>query len=312
MARLQSDVPLGPFAAYAVGGTADLFFAPTTEDDLVEGLDWAHTHYLPTFVLGSGTNLLVRDGGVRGLVVYLGPHTRSWHLRVVERREDSLLLRVPCAFSKAELLDWSLASGCSGLEFSAGIPGTLGGAVYMNAGTRWGSYASVIEKVRLWSPGQGPLEKTATEMGFKYRGHGEGILSDGGVVLGADLRLPIARDPEASRSLVDRILSYRGSRQALERPSCGSVFKNPENSARGAGRLIESAGLKGTRRGGAQLSTKHANFLINRGNATAADIEELILLAQSRVKEEFGIELEREVIFAGRKQRLDDEIYILR
>ncbi|MEO5667245.1 MAG: UDP-N-acetylmuramate dehydrogenase [Bdellovibrionota bacterium] len=309
---LGFDVPLGPFAAYTVGGSADILFSPQGEDELIEGLDWAYSNVLPTFVLGSGTNLLIRDGGVRGLVVYLGPQTRSWHLRVIERDADSLLVRVPGAFSKAELLEWSLENGCEGLEFSAGIPGTMGGAVFMNAGTRWGSYANVIESVRIWVPGEGPVEKNVADMGFRYRGHGDGALAHWSVVLTADLRLKISKDPEASRSLVDRILSYRGSRQALERPSCGSVFKNPENSTRGAGRLIESAALKGTRRGGAQLSTKHANFLLNRGNATAADIEELILFTQRRVKEEFGIQLEPEVIVVGRAQRLEEEVYALR
>lgn len=312
LTSMRTDVPLGTFAAYTVGGTADLFFAPRSEDQLVEGLDWAQGHFVPFFVLGSGTNLLVRDGGVRGLVVYLGPQTRSWHLEVLERKQDSLLVRVPGAFSKAELLEWALANSCEGLEFSAGIPGTIGGAVYMNAGTRWGSYGDVIESVRIWMPEQGAVVKTATEMGFKYRGHNEAILGGKSVVLSADLRLKLGKDSETSRALVDRILSYRGSRQALERPSCGSVFKNPENSTRGAGRLIESAALKGTRRGGAQLSTKHANFLLNRGNATAADIEELILFTQRRVKEEFGIFLEPEVIMVGREQRLEEELYVLR
>ena len=312
LSAMRVDVPLGTFAAYTVGGNADLFFAPSSEDQLIEGLDWAHGNFVPFFVLGSGTNLLIRDGGVRGLVIYLGPQTRSWHLHVLERSEDSLLVRVPGAFSKAELLDWALANSCEGLEFSAGIPGTMGGAVYMNAGTRWGSYGSVIESVRIWMPEQGAVVKTAGEMGFKYRGHNEAILGGKSVVLSADLRLKIAKDSETSRSLVDRILSYRGSRQALERPSCGSVFKNPENSSRGAGRLIESVALKGTRRGGAQLSTKHANFLLNRGNATAADIEELILFTQRRVKEEFGILLEPEVIIVGRGRRLDEELYAFR
>jgi UDP-N-acetylmuramate dehydrogenase len=313
LAALSADVALGPYAAYTVGGLADLFFAPRNEGDLIEGLDWARSNRLPVFVLGSGTNLLIRDGGMRGLVVYLGPLTRSWHLEVLERSADSLLVRVPGSFSKAELLEWALENACTGLEFSAGIPGTIGGAVYMNAGTRWGSYASVIEKVRIWVPDVGPLEKTASEMGFKYRGHGEGALGGGSVVLSADLRLKVSSDgAEMSRALVDRILAYRGSRQALERPSCGSVFKNPENSTRGAGRLIESAALKGTRRGGAQLSTKHANFLLNRGNATASDIEELIEFTQQRVREEFSISLEPEVIVAGEKQRLDEERYVLR
>jgi UDP-N-acetylmuramate dehydrogenase len=308
---LKVQRPLAPYVAYGLGGPADLFFEPKNEKDLIEGLEWAYSNNVPVFVLGSGTNLLVRDGGIRGLLVYLGPKTRSWHLEVLERVEDSLLVRVPGAFAKAELLDWSIENACRGLEFSAGIPGTIGGAVFMNAGTRWGSYAQVIERVRIWVPAQGVVEKSAQEMGFKYRGHGEGVLSGGAVVLSADLRLETKGCVEASRVIVDRILTYRGSRQALERPSCGSVFKNPENSARGAGRLIESAGLKGTRRGGAQLSTKHANFLLNRGMATAADVEELVRFTQQRVKEEFGVELDPELVIVGEAQLRDEEVYVL-
>ena len=248
---------------------------------------------------------------MRGLVVYLGPRTRSWTPELFEQNHDFARVRVPGAFPKAELLGWATERHLGGLEFSAGIPGTMGGAVFMNAGTRWGSYADVIESVRLWRPDEGVVEKTRDEMAFTYRGHGEGLLAGGTVVLSADLKLSLS-DGASSRALVDRILSYRGSRQALERPSCGSVFKNPANSARGSGRLIESAGLKGTRRGGAQLSTKHANFILNRGDATAADVEELILFAQQRVQQEFGIYLEPEVIVAGEKQRDLETVYALK
>jgi UDP-N-acetylmuramate dehydrogenase len=293
------QVELSQYAAYRVGGVADFFAQPQTENDLLKALEEAHAKKLKTFILGSGTNLLIRDGGVRGVVIYLGPRSADWKMSSLAEDDATVLLRVPSAFSKARLLDLSLASGWSGLEFSAGIPGTLGGAVFMNAGTRWGSYAQVIEKVRLWYPQQGVVEKSVAEMGFKYRGHGE-ALSDGAVVLSVDLRLKKTQDAgAASCALVDRILSYRGSRQALERPSCGSVFKNPENSERGAGRLIEAAGLKGLREGGAQVSTRHANFILNTGTATAFDIETLIKKIQFEVAQKFSIQLETEVIFVG-------------
>lgn len=299
---MQRDVLLGEYAAYAVGGKADYFFEAHDEEGLLKTLEWATTQKIPYFVLGSGTNLLIRDGGFRGLVVYLGPKTRTWKIEKISSDEDGAVsvYRVPSAFSKAELLDFSLREGYEGLEFSAGIPGTLGGAVFMNAGTRWGSYASVIKSVRVWDSKKGLLTKSVEEMGFKYRGHGEESLPRGSVILSVDLELRKSQDGAArSRALVDRILSYRGSRQALERPNCGSVFKNPENSARGAGRLMEASGLKGHRIGQAQISTKHANFILNLGSAKAADIESLIRHAQAEVMQQQKVQLDTEVIFVG-------------
>lgn len=294
---VQRNISLAPFAAYKVGGAADYFFEASTEIELVKVIDWAFHSKIPYFVLGSGSNLLIRDTGFRGLVIYVGPLTRSWKIELLEGEGR---FRVPAAFSKAELLDFALMNGWSGLEFSAGIPGTLGGAVYMNAGTRWGSYESVIESVRLWIPKLGIVEKPATEMGFKYRGHGEGALSKGAIVLSVDIKLQKSSDNGSlSFAMVDRILSYRGARQALERPSCGSVFKNPEGSSMGAGRLIEAANLKGQAIGGAQISTKHANFILNTGEAKAKDIEDLVEFIQKTIFEKYKIELELELIIIG-------------
>jgi UDP-N-acetylmuramate dehydrogenase len=236
-----------------------------------------------------------------GLSVFMGP-TQSLRPQVLSEDDRSVRVRVRAEDAKADVLDWAMDRRLVGLEFSAGIPGTMGGAVYMNAGTKWGSYGEVIEGVHLFSLSQGRLYKKAEEMGFKYRGHGEGLMSDGAVVTFVDLKLRKASDPvefENSRSKVDEILIYRGTRQPLDYPSCGSVFKNPENSPRGAGRLIEASGLKGLRRGQAMVSLKHANFILNLGGAKAADVNGLIEDIRDRVEKDHGIRLDPEVVRLG-------------
>ena len=289
---------LAKWVAFRVGGPAEHFFMPHNEADVRACIDYAHQEKLPLQVLGSGTNLLIRDGGVKGMVLYLGAGLHG-DVEILEENDAGLLLRVPGHWPKAKLLSLALKKSWAGLEFSAGIPGTLGGAVYMNAGTKWGSYGDVVEKVRLYSSTLGLVEQSKEQMKFTYRGHGEGLLANGSVVLSVDLRLK-KRNLNDIRKLVDEILSYRGSKQPLELPNCGSVFKNPESSEKGAGRLIESCGLKGLTVGRAQISLKHANFILNLGGAKASDIESLIQMAQEKVDEKFKIKLEPEVIILGR------------
>lgn len=296
--RKKNEI-LAPYVAYRVGGPAQDFLVPQDEADVISCLIYAHQTKTPLKVLGSGTNLLIRDGGVEGMVLFLGAGLKG-DIEILEENEQSLLVRVPGHWPKAKLLSLALAKSWGGLEFSAGIPGTMGGAVYMNAGTKWGAYGDVIEKVRLYNVEHGLVEQTKEQMKFKYRGHGEGLLKSSTVVLSADLRLMKSKLSDI-RKLVDEILSYRGSKQPLELPNCGSVFKNPENSEKGAGRLIEAAGLKGTTIGNAQISLKHANFILNLGGAKASDIEGLINLAQSEVAKKFSINLETEVIILGKQ-----------
>lgn len=295
-AIVRAQVPLADFATYRIGGPAEVFFEPQSEAALMRGLEYVHKSGITFFILGSGSNLLVADEGYAGVVFHLGPQL-PWQADVLREDAEHVWVRVPAWASKAELLSLSLRRGWAGLEFSAGIPGTLGGAVFMNAGTKWGAYADVIESVRLYHVVQGFQEKSVAEMGFRYRGHGEASLGKEAVVLSVDLKLRKAPNIVVSQKLVQEILAYRGEKQPLERPNCGSVFKNPENSARGAGRLIEAAGLKQVTRGGAMFSDKHANFILNVDGASAADVRALIELAQTEVAKQFSIQLEREVIF---------------
>jgi UDP-N-acetylmuramate dehydrogenase len=289
---------IAPYVTYKIGGPADIFVLPQNIEDMCRALDFTQEQKLPFTILGNGSNLLVRDKGVRGVVLYLGS-LQEPKVEVLSHEGDTIHIRVPSNCSKARLLDWSLAHGWAGLEFSAGIPGTLGGAVFMNAGTKWGSYGDVIDAVQFYSSEKGLFSLTKDKLGLKYRGHGEGLLDGRTLVLAVDISLKKEEVAGKSRALVDEILSYRGGRQPLELPNCGSVFKNPENSERGAGRLIEAAGLKGHRVGNAQVSLKHANFILNLGGASSGDVEDLIAHIQSTVERKFSVRLETEVIILG-------------
>lgn len=280
---IEKDFPLSQVVYYRIGGPADYFVSPKCEADIDIALKYFTNHKIPLQIIGGGTNLLVRDAGVRGAVIYVGTGLDG-ELQVLEENNDEILIRIPAHWAKSQILKIALQKSWAGLEFSAGIPGTLGGAVWMNAGTKWGAYEDVIESVKFCHPEKGFFSKLTSELGLKYRGHGEGLMDPSTAIVSIDFRLKKTTDPEASRRLVDEILAYRGQRQPLEFANCGSVFKNPPNSERGAGRLIEAAGLKGKQIGQAMVSLKHANFISNLGKATALDVESLIEFCQSEVE----------------------------
>ena len=299
---VKKDAPLSALAAYKIGGRAKFVLTPKRLDDVEEALRISKAEGLPLFVMGSGTNLLVSDEGFDGIILYFGPHEKlnRSSLVVVKESDDEVLLYAPANYSKANLLDFALQKKWAGLEFSAGIPGTLGGGIFMNAGTKWGSYADVVSEVEFFSPGRGRYKLSARDIGFKYRGHGEGLFKDGSVVLSVTVKLKKNLEWPRVMSTVDEIYSYRGMRQPLELPNCGSVFKNPENSVKGAGRLIEAANLKGLTVGGAEVSRKHANFILNTGTATASDVYEVIHRVREGVFANAGVQLENEVILLGK------------
>jgi UDP-N-acetylmuramate dehydrogenase len=293
---------LKDFHSFRVETSADIFFIPKNQEKACEIVRLAFENSVPIFFLGSGTNLLIRDGGIRGLVVYQGPRFLNGGIKVLKEESDSIDLEVSSRISKAQLLKWSYENDLSGLEFSAGIPGTMGGAVWMNAGTKWGSYSEVIVSVNIFEPKVGMRTFTKSEMGFAYRGHDQKLLGDWSLISSMRIRLNKIKDEHTKKTSLEKIneiLQYRGQRQPLEMPNCGSVFKNPENSEKGAGRWIESAKLKGLQRGGALVSLQHANFFHNSNSATGQDIEGLVFEVQQRVYKMFGVKLEPEVIVKG-------------
>lgn len=295
--RVRFDEPLATYVAYGVGGPADALVFPHTESELTFLSEICRQHKTPLSIIGRGTNLLVRDGGIRGVTVSLLQAFKE--ITIIEKSKDGVEVRCGGGVLKSELLNWAADSSYSGLEFSAGVPGTIGGGIFMNAGTKYGCYGDILRRIRLFDFERGAQEFQTSVEQFGYR---EQKLVKDTLVLWADFKLELGSEKEIKRE-VKRIIEEREEKQPLDYPSCGSTFKNPEGHS--SGRLIERSGLKGLKVGGAEISNKHANFILNKGNARASDILELIAIAKTKVKENFGIELECEVIILGESEERD-------
>lgn len=286
--RVRFDVPARRFTSLRVGGPVDAVAEPADRAELAALLRVCARQHVPHHVLGRGFNTLVRDGGLEGVLIRLS------RFRLLEERPGAL--RAEAGVSHATLTRFCRDRGLSGLEFAAGIPGTVGGWVAMNAGIGEREMKDVVREVEVVSPTGASRRHLARErLRFVYRALRG--LAPGSVVVSALLAVqPVKRDEVAAE--IDRLLARRAATQPLDAPSCGSVFKNPPR--RFAGQLIEAAGLKGERFGGAQISTVHANFIVNLGDATASDVLALIGKARALVRTRTGIDLEPEVRVWGR------------
>lgn len=281
------DEPLSRHTSLRVGGPADALAQPPTLAKLVELSRFCASRGLPILVLGKGFNTLVRDGGVRGVVV------RLHALRSI-RRDESGFVEAEAGVTHTTLTRFCADEGLAGLEFAVGIPGTVGGWLRMNAGIPDREMQHVTERLAYLDPNDHEIvEVAASNVRWAYR-HlalpNDAILVAGTFGLAPD-------DPEAIRARMQEYLEHRRSTQPVDRLSCGSVFVNPEGDH--AGRLIEAAGLKGERHGGASISDVHANFIVNEGGASAADVLALIERAREAVREAFGTTLETEVRIVG-------------
>ncbi|MBQ2618562.1 MAG: UDP-N-acetylmuramate dehydrogenase [Oscillospiraceae bacterium] len=283
--RLLEGEPMAAHCSFRIGGPAALFAEPSDEAELLALLAALRERGVRPLLLGKGTNVLVADAGVPGVVVHIGEALGA--VRVAGTRMEAGA-GVPLSVLAQRAREHSL----TGLEFAHGIPGSLGGAVVMNAGAYDGEMKDVVVSVR-YLDGEGTLRETE-DMGFAYR---RSRFSDGqSVVLSAVLQLREG-DGEAVAARMRELGERRRSKQPLDRPSAGSTFKRP---ARGyAAALIEGAGLKGLSVGGAQVSEKHAGFVINTGNASCADVLALMELVRARVLEKYGVELEPELRIVG-------------
>ncbi|HSK50232.1 MAG TPA: UDP-N-acetylmuramate dehydrogenase [Solirubrobacterales bacterium] len=287
---VERDYPLARLTTVRTGGAADWFARPTASGELVELLRWAEGEGLAVGTIGSGSNLLVADDGFHGLAIKL-----DGALATIERDGERLLCgggaRLPSAASKAA--GW----GLSGIEFGINIPGTAGGAVRMNANAYGGQLARVLEWIEV-ATASGAERRTPDRLGFTYRNSN---LRDGEVVARAGFRLRPG-DPAEIRATMATMRSRRHEAQPKGIKTFGSTFKNPDDEraeGRSAGQLLEAAGCRGLRRGGARFSEKHANFVENEGGATTAEVLELMAEGRRRVHERFGVELEPEVQVLG-------------
>lgn len=283
--KMACDEPMSRHTSFRIGGPARRMAYPNSCDQMVALLEIAESCEANPLVIGKGTNLLVADEGLDRLVIDTSA------MDGIELGSDSFVLMADAGVSLARLADFACKQGMAGLEFAHGIPGTVGGAVCMNAGAYDGEMKQVIESVTVYFPGEGVRELSCEEMDFSYR---HSLLSNHpeAVVLSAVFRLKTG-DPEVVRERMRELMARRKASQPLEFPSAGSTFKRPVGYF--AGTLIDQCGLKGLTVGGAQVSEKHAGFVINQGGATFRDVTELIALVQKRVFEEKGVHLEPEV-----------------
>lgn len=286
--RARQNEPMSRHTTFRIGGPADLFAVVDTVEELQAASRLCRGQGVPVKLLGGGANLLVLDQGIRGCVIKLGKTFR-------ETRWEGDAAVCGAADFPVRIARQAAERGLEGMEWGAGIPGTLGGAVVMNAGTNLGSLKDVLVEVSMLMPDGEVATVPADQLGLGYRRSNlQG--RDDIVVLTARVQLRPG-EPDEIRRRIDEHLAYRNARQPIHLPNAGSIFKNPRGDF--AGRLIEQVGLKGARVGDAQFSELHANFIVNLGHATAADVLELIARAKARVAERFGIALEEEVRIWG-------------
>lgn len=288
MVQLLRNEPLERHTSFQIGGKADLLVYPETEKEIAEWFGKEEPH----FVLGGGTNLLVGDGGVRGIVLSVEKSLRKFQIEGPEK-DGTIRVRVQVGHHLTGLSTALMRKGISGLEFAYGIPGTVGGALIMNAGTNIGEMKDVVEWVSGVTPEGETVRLRNEEIAFRYR---SSHFPKGSLLLEAGLRLRQGNRSEIYKKMKSS-QKRRKETQPLSFPSAGSIFKNPPGDY--AGRIIDALGLKGFAVGDAQVSTKHANFIVNCGRATSAQVLELIEKIEEKVHAETGIRLEREVRLVG-------------
>ncbi|MBC2017779.1 UDP-N-acetylmuramate dehydrogenase [Listeria seeligeri] len=283
---IKLNEPLSNYTYTKTGGNADIFVMPKTIEETQAIVSYCHQNNIPLTILGNGSNLIIKDGGIRGVIVHLDL------LQSIKRNNTQVI-----AMSGAKLIDtakFALDESLSGLEFACGIPGSIGGALHMNAGAYGGEISDVLEAATVLTQA-GELKKLKrSELKAAYRF--STISEKKYIVLEATFALQLD-DKNTIQVKMDELTAAREAKQPLEYPSCGSVFKRPPGHF--AGKLIQDSGLQGHIIGGAQVSLKHAGFIVNIGGATATDYMNLIAHVQKTVREKFDVELETEVKIIG-------------
>ncbi|WP_418750562.1 UDP-N-acetylmuramate dehydrogenase [Frisingicoccus sp.] len=289
--QILENEPMKNHTTFRIGGPADVLVCPETEDGFIRGLGWCRRQKIPVYIIGNGSNLLVGDKGFRGVVFKI-----CRNLDKTDIIEEDSVVRVHAGAGAmlAKLAKDVSAEGCGGFEFATGIPGTLGGAVAMNAGAYGGEMKDILKSVRAVDMEGNIREFSLEELKLGYRT--SRIQKEDWIVLSAEMVFEKG-DAGAIMARVDELSRQRREKQPLEYPSAGSTFKRPEGYF--AGKLIQDAGLKGYRVGDAMVSEKHSGFVINAGAATADDVRRLMADVDGRVYEKFGVHLEPEVRLIG-------------
>jgi UDP-N-acetylmuramate dehydrogenase len=304
--RVRENVPLAPLTTFKVGGPAEWLIETRSSGEIVTALSIADRERVPVTVLGGGSNVLVSDAGVRGLVIR--PRGGGVRAEGDMRAKDAHHVRADAAMTINGLVRWTINHGCGGLEAWAGTPGTVGGAIFGNAHFGGRLIGEFVTEVRLASRGGAAADVPAGAMAF---GYDRSRLQDSGEILLSAVFRVAPGDPAALRAIARQSLAYRKRTQPLESPSAGCIFQNPEPGRDqvpdgipwSAGALVDRAGLKGLVIGGARVSPTHGNFIVNEGTATARDIRTLIERCRATVRERFNVELRDEIVYVGQFDR---------
>lgn len=285
--QLLIDEPMKNHTSFKIGGPADIMLIPQNEVQLLNGVRVCRENNIDFYIMGNGSNLLIKDGGMRGVVIKIGEGLNNIEIQdtKIYAQAGALLTAVSRRAFKKSL---------TGIEFANGIPGTIGGGVTMNAGAYGGELKDIITKVRLIDNESKIVEYTNEDMNFRYRG--SRVVDEGLIVVGVEIELNHGVYSEIEATMRD-LTHRRTSKQPLELPSGGSTFKRPEGYY--AGKLIEDSGLKGLIHGGAQVSEKHCGFVVNVDNAVCRDVLELISIIKKTVKDNFNVDLEPEIKIIG-------------
>ena len=294
--RVQPGAPLAPFTTFKVGGVADYFLSAQNGDEIRRAILLAREAGLPITLLGGGSNVLVSDDGVRGLVIRM-------HGGEVKRLDEGHI-RADAGVTINGLVRWTITHGLAGLEAWAGTPGTVGGAIFGNAHFQGRNISEFVDRVTLVASDGAIVDVDAADMQFAY--DYSRLHRTGEVVISADFRAAPG-DPERLRAIARESLAYRKQTQPLAMPSAGCIFQNPDPARDAvpdgipwsAGALVDRAGLKGAREGHARVSPTHANFIVNEGEATAADVRQLIERCKQEVWRRFGVRLREEIVYLG-------------
>lgn len=283
---IKIDEKLSEYVNFKVGGPADILLIPNSKEQVIKSIKICKENNIPFYLIGNGSNILVRDGGFRGVVLSL-KNVKNIYV-------DGEKIEAECGVMLKEVSDKAIENSLTGFEFACGIPGTIGGAVFMNAGAYDGEISKVIESAEVIDENCNIIRLSREELDFGYRS--SLVMKKGYTVLSAVFKLEKGQ-VKTIKELIEDLTNKRESKQPLEYPSVGSTFKRPTGYF--AGKLIQDAGLKGYSIGGAAVSEKHSGFVINKGNATAKDITDLIKHIQDEVKRQFGVDLHPEVRIIG-------------
>lgn len=283
---IKVNEPMKNHISFKVGGPADILLEPSDEKQIIKSIEICKNNNIPYIVIGNGSNLLVRDGGIRGVVIKLSG------LNFI--KVDGNYISAGAGVVLKDVSDEALENSLTGFEFASGIPGSVGGAVFMNAGAYDGEMKNIISSVTVLDKEGNILTLEKDELEFGYRT--SSVKTEGYIVISAQFQLQLG-DKVKIKNRIDELTQKREEKQPLEYASAGSTFKRPEGYF--AGKLIQDAGLKGFTIGGAAVSQKHSGFVINTGNATAQDVLDVIKHVQDEVKNQFGVELKTEVRIIG-------------